>query len=256
MFNRQHNKQHTTHRPAFIAAVAYTGFLPMADALYAEHGIFTLLPKLHTKRSLLDFTNLYVAKSTRKRARRCRLTVDRCFRRVVAGCHRQHGEGWLWPPLIRAFELLHRARRYVHRDAAAAAVVDDDGSGGDAYAEARHVRWHSVEVWTRRDDAADDDVALGNDDDDDEDDDDDDDDDEGGKHVKTNRTSGGWQLAGGELGIACGGVYTSLTGFTAAADGAGSVQLCALGALLHLCGFAFWDLGMGMEYKVSLGRYQ
>lgn len=64
--------------------------------------------------------------------------------------------------------------------------------------------------------------------------------------VETNR------LCAGELGYTIGKVYTSLTGFSSV-NGAGTVQLYALGKLLYLCGMEVWDLGMSMPYKMSLG---
>lgn len=56
----------------------------------------------------------------------------------------------------------------------------------------------------------------------------------------------------GELGYTVGSIYTSLTGFYTE-SGAGQVQLCALAKVLVLCGFALWDFGMSMDYKVELG---
>lgn len=60
------------------------------------------------------------------------------------------------------------------------------------------------------------------------------------------------KVAAGELGYTVGRTYTSLTGFSRV-SGAGTVQLHALGRLLHLAGFLMWDLGMSMPYKLSLG---
>ena len=59
-------------------------------------------------------------------------------------------------------------------------------------------------------------------------------------------------LVAGEIGMCCGAAYTSLSGFHRR-SGAGSVQLAALGCMLEEHGFAFWDLGMEMDYKIRLG---
>jgi len=63
------------------------------------------------------------------------------------------------------------------------------------------------------------------------------------------------ELVAGEIGYTCGSVYSSCTGFTRKEQfpGAGTVQLAALGCWLERCGFALWDLGMGMDYKFELG---
>lgn len=63
------------------------------------------------------------------------------------------------------------------------------------------------------------------------------------------------RLAAGEIGYTCGGVYSSCTGFALKDEypGAGSVQLAALGRWLERCGFAIWDLGMELDYKLELG---
>ncbi|CAK4083860.1 unnamed protein product [Aphanomyces euteiches] len=66
----------------------------------------------------------------------------------------------------------------------------------------------------------------------------------------------GDELAAGELGYCNGAMFTSLTGFVSpGASGAGTMQLYALGALLHVCQFQLWDLGMAMAYKTALGAY-
>jgi len=65
------------------------------------------------------------------------------------------------------------------------------------------------------------------------------------------------RLAAAELGYTLGGIYTSLTGaFDRSFPGAGSVQLAVTGALLQQCGFACWDLGMAMDYKLAMGGQQ
>jgi hypothetical protein len=55
-------------------------------------------------------------------------------------------------------------------------------------------------------------------------------------------------VVAGELGFLVGTTYTSLTG-AYTMDGAGTVQLAVLQALLHLSGVTVWDLGMAMGYK-------
>jgi len=63
------------------------------------------------------------------------------------------------------------------------------------------------------------------------------------------------KLVAGELGYSVGKTYCSLSGFTAK-DGSGSVQCLVLALLLHERGFDFWDLGMGMDYKLKMGARQ
>ena len=62
----------------------------------------------------------------------------------------------------------------------------------------------------------------------------------------------GDELVAGEIGYTCGAVYSSLSGFHRR-SGAGSVQLACLARILERGGFAFWDLGMDLEYKRRLG---
>ncbi len=59
-------------------------------------------------------------------------------------------------------------------------------------------------------------------------------------------------LAAGEIGYTAGSIYTSLSGFHHE-NSAGTVQMYALGGLLRVCGFAIWDLGMEIEYKLNMG---
>jgi leucyl/phenylalanyl-tRNA--protein transferase len=62
----------------------------------------------------------------------------------------------------------------------------------------------------------------------------------------------GQQLVAGEVGYTTGAIYSSLAGFHTQ-NGAGSVQLAVLGLILIENEFAFWDLGMEVPYKLTLG---
>ncbi|MDR0998081.1 MAG: GNAT family N-acetyltransferase, partial [Treponema sp.] len=60
------------------------------------------------------------------------------------------------------------------------------------------------------------------------------------------------RLVAGEFGAAAGRIYTSYSGYYDE-DSAGSVQLVLTGRWLRDAGFAFWDLGMDIPYKLRLG---
>ncbi|EDO06608.1 Leucyl/phenylalanyl-tRNA protein transferase family protein [Babesia bovis T2Bo] len=62
----------------------------------------------------------------------------------------------------------------------------------------------------------------------------------------------GRELVAGEIGFITGGVYTSVTGFHTVSS-SGTFQMYSLAAILHFQGIDFWDLGMDIPYKRSLG---
>jgi Leu/Phe-tRNA-protein transferase len=62
------------------------------------------------------------------------------------------------------------------------------------------------------------------------------------------------KLAAGEFGIIVGNVYTSYSGYYEE-NSAGRVQMIQTALYLRECGFAFWDLGMPLPYKYTLGAH-
>lgn len=62
----------------------------------------------------------------------------------------------------------------------------------------------------------------------------------------------GTELVAGEIGYHMGAVYTSMSGFYLR-SGSGTVQLISLARILESSGFLFWDLGMDVPYKRTLG---
>jgi Leu/Phe-tRNA-protein transferase len=62
----------------------------------------------------------------------------------------------------------------------------------------------------------------------------------------------GEALVAGEFGIVSGKVYTSYSGYTEE-SGAGTVQMILTAQYLEKNGFAVWDLGMPLDYKLTLG---
>ena len=60
------------------------------------------------------------------------------------------------------------------------------------------------------------------------------------------------KLVAGEFGVVCGKVYTSYSGFYDE-NNAGSVQLILTTRYLQEHGFAFFDMGMPLDYKTDLG---
>lgn len=62
----------------------------------------------------------------------------------------------------------------------------------------------------------------------------------------------GDELVAGELGFITHNAYASLCGFHIE-DNSGTVQMATLGTWLKENGFAYWDLGMEMDYKYVYG---
>ena len=72
--------------PRFLAHLCHEGFLPICSDLSGDAGLYTLMPKWHVERCCMRFADLHISKSARKRAKKFRLTVDRCFDVVVDRC--------------------------------------------------------------------------------------------------------------------------------------------------------------------------
>lgn len=125
--------------PAFIRRLCYEGFLPICSEIANGTGLFVLLPKLHTRRCVLEFSQLRVPKSTRKRVRGFRMSVNRAFSAVMAGCVQQHGEDWLHPPMRAALASLFEWERARGGVAYGARGGHERGSAGSAMA--------SFELW-------------------------------------------------------------------------------------------------------------
>jgi Leu/Phe-tRNA-protein transferase len=60
------------------------------------------------------------------------------------------------------------------------------------------------------------------------------------------------KLVAGEFGVTAGNVYTSYSGYYDESN-AGTVQLILTTLYLQNQGFAFFDLGMPLDYKTDLG---
>jgi Leu/Phe-tRNA-protein transferase len=60
------------------------------------------------------------------------------------------------------------------------------------------------------------------------------------------------ELRAGEFGVIAGRVYTSYSGYHDE-DSSGTAQMLLTGRYLRDGGFAFWDLGMPLDYKTRLG---
>jgi len=101
-------------RPDFVGELMYNGFLTMCDRVGGKHEPNSgciLLPKLHVKRCLLSLNEIHIGKSTRRKAKKFQLSLDRAFNEVCAGIVRQHGENWFYPPLVETFRKMNKRGR-------------------------------------------------------------------------------------------------------------------------------------------------
>ena len=63
-------------KPELISSTCYLGFIPMATQ---QFGDYILLLKMHKQRCILEFENLHIPKTARKRARKFNITIDQAF---------------------------------------------------------------------------------------------------------------------------------------------------------------------------------
>ena len=136
--------------PRLIAELMYEGFLPIASPRY-------LVPKLHKHRCVIypirtqtkntekenastsnsTISAIHISKNVKKRAKKYTFTINRAFNRVVEGCHNQHGIGWLYDPIVRAFQDIHNR--------SGSAPRSNNKSQTQTYAFP--VNLYSIEVW-------------------------------------------------------------------------------------------------------------
>jgi leucyl/phenylalanyl-tRNA--protein transferase len=64
-------------------------------------------PKLHIERCILDPAEARINATTRRTARRFKVSLNTAFAETLAACIATHGDGWLTPPLTKVFSGLH-----------------------------------------------------------------------------------------------------------------------------------------------------
>ena len=93
-----------------FAQVMLEGFLPIASKTNDDddNGMTIVLPKLHRERCVINpISDMHISRSVRKKSKRYVCTINQNFGGVVAGCHRQHGQNWLYPEVVAAFRSMH-----------------------------------------------------------------------------------------------------------------------------------------------------
>ena len=93
-----------------FAQVMLEGYLPIASKTNDDddNGMTIVLPKLHRERCVINpISDMHISRSVRKKSKRYVCTINQNFDGVVAGCHRQHGQNWLYPEVVAAFRSMH-----------------------------------------------------------------------------------------------------------------------------------------------------
>mmetsp|Transcript_848 Transcript_848/g.1685 ORF Transcript_848/g.1685 Transcript_848/m.1685 type:complete len:311 (+) Transcript_848:55-987(+) len=114
--------------PEFMARLFFEGFLPICTNVAGSDPIWVLLPKMHRRRCVMHPSAARIGKGAAKRCKNFMFSVDRDLDAVVAGCVEQHGQSWLYPPITRAFKLLHRSGCCATAAIRSVEVWDEDGS--------------------------------------------------------------------------------------------------------------------------------
>ena len=102
--------------PVFFSQLVYNGFLTIASEI--QEDLYVMLPKLHEERCIIDLDAsskschlpIPVSKSTKKKSRKYRISVDQRFEEVFQGCIDQHGLNWLYPPMQSLLYSLYKNR--------------------------------------------------------------------------------------------------------------------------------------------------
>ncbi|KNC80673.1 hypothetical protein SARC_06987 [Sphaeroforma arctica JP610] len=184
---------------------------------------------------MLQSGDLHVSKNVKKKGKKYRLTIDTAFDEIIRRCHAYHDSCWLRKPLVDAFRKLHVALPSCFP------IQEDKPNAKDKTIHKHtHTQTHTQTPQNPSPDRMDINTAQINSRD--------------KIRVRTIELwdKNGEHLVAGEIGYTLGRTYTSLSGFTCE-SGSGTVQCIALGRLLERCGYTYWDLGMSMAYKLSMG---
>ncbi len=205
--------------PRFCGQLISAGFLLMSARF---DGATLLLPKLHEMRAVLRFEDLRVPRSARRLLSRYELRPNADFDRILQRCAEVHGDDWLTDELLGVFSSLHLPGKLADNRPVPSAEAFTAPRPVPCGAARSLVAFRPVPA---------------------------------GSPVARFISFGVYRegvLVAGEFGSVVGSAYTSYSGYREE-DSAGTVQLILTARWLAEAGFAFWDLGMPMEYKTRLG---